>query len=310
MQDIYREYPGGEYKSGASAWSGRVLTEGQRRMIKMVTPYAPAKTQHMKDMVGIVRLASEMAYHFNNILTVTTGYGDMLKMKMPKDDPSIAYVEKILASSRRAQDLVRGLFMFAGNERIRLREVELNRVIRRSARFLSPGPNGNVKTKTELDDGELFVMADVGGLEEVFKNLIENALEAMPEGGVLTLRTERIPPEDEQTVNSDKDKAFYASVTVTDTGVGMDRETRERIFDPFFSTKGQRHNAGLGMSKVYGIVKQHSGEIVVESSLGKGTSVNVRIPATRVRLKTTEPIPLPVSFVTGGLHVPGSYMSD
>ena len=80
----------------------------------MVTPYMPVKSQHRKDMVGIVHLASEIAHYFNNILSVTTGYGDMLKMKMPKDDPSIAYVEKILASSRRAHNLVRGLLYVCG----------------------------------------------------------------------------------------------------------------------------------------------------------------------------------------------------
>jgi polar amino acid transport system substrate-binding protein len=305
-------YPGRESGNNTSPESGRILTQGQRKMMKMVTPYMPVKSQHRKDMAGIVHLASEIAHYFNNILSVTTGYGDMLKMKMPKDDPSRAYVEKILASSRRAHDLVRGLFMFAGNERISLREVDLNRVVRRAARFLPPEADDGVEKTVKLNDNELFVMADVGRLEEALKSLIENALEAMPEGGKLTLRVENLAPGKAETAGAGTDDVCYASIYVTDTGGGMDEDTKERVFEPFFSTKGQARNTGLGLSKVYGIVKQHSGEVVVESSPGNGTSIKIYIPLVRVGLRTAEPIsiPLPVSFTAGSLHVPGTYLGD
>lgn len=306
------DHPGRESGNSANAISGRILTEGQRKTMKMVAAYAPPKTQHGKDMVGIVHLASEIAHHFNNILNVTTGYGDMLKMKMPKNDPSMAYVEKILASSRRAHDLIRGLFMFTGNERISLREVDLNRVVRRAARFLSPGVRDGVEKIVELDDNELFVLADVGRLEEALKNLIDNALEAMPDGGRLTLRIERVAPGKSEASDVGTNEAFHASISVTDTGTGMDEDTRERAFEPFFSTKNRGRNIGLGLSKVYGIVKQHSGKVVVESSPGNGTSMKIYIPVVRVGLRTVEPIsiPLPVSFVADRLRVPGTYLGD
>ena len=310
VRDTHKGAPDNESEGGAGSRSAERLTEGQRKTMKMVTPYIPSRIEHMKDMMGMVRLAGEMAYHFGNILTVTSGYGDILRMKMPKGDPSIAYVEKILDSSRRAHDMVRGLLMFAGNEKVRLREVELNRVLKRSIRFV-PGDVGDlVQTRTEFNESELFVMADVGMLEEVFKSLIENALEAMPEGGVLTLHTGHAPTGGQAADVDNGKEALCALITIADTGVGMDRETKQRMFDPFFSTKGQRRNMGLGLSKVYGIVKQHSGDIAVESSLGKGTTVKVRMPATRVGAKTAGPIPLPFTFAPAQLRVPGSYMGD
>jgi len=278
-------------------WSGRELTEGPQKGLKMVAGYAPAPDE--RNAAEVVEFASLIAHHFNNILSVMSGYGGLLKAKMSKDDPSFPYVEKMLASSLRARDLIRSLFLFTGDEKSRPREVDLNRVIKRAARFLSQGEEDGIATKVQLHDSGLIVMADVMRMEEVLANLIENARDAMPRGGVLTLSTEGTWPGD----TGNKEEAGYACLSVTDTGIGMDEETKEKIFDPFFTTKGSGKNMGLGLCKVYGIVKQHSGDISVQSAPGKGTSVKVRMPLVRSGLTASEPIPLPDSVIAARLPI-------
>ncbi len=302
------KYPGEAIGNRLSRWSGRELTEGRQGGLKMVGAYTPANLHHVKEMVGVVEFASDVAHHFNNILAIVSGYGGLLKVKMSKDDPSLTYVEKMLASSQKAQDVIRSLFVFSGNERIILREMDLNKVIKRATRFLESGESGpekKVEMRLELHEGELIVMADVVRMEEVLANLIGNARDAMPSGGIVTLRTEPMT-----LGHAGSGGSRFASITVTDTGSGMDKETRERMFDPFFTTKGPGRNIGLGLSKVYGIVKAHSGEMTVESAPGEGTSVRIRVPLVRSEARLMDPIPLPDSIVAGRLHLCSSYIGE
>jgi signal transduction histidine kinase len=288
--------------------AGLQLTEGERQGLKMVSGYIPAPFQHMKDMDSVVQFAGDVAHCFNDILSVVTAYADLLRMKLSPDDPSIALLDKMLASSQSAKELVRALLTFTGKEKVRLRELDLNKVIRRATRFLSSRDEKNIDAKVELEDGELFVMADSDRMEEVLLHLIENARDGMPEGGMLILRTEKISPDLKQPCATLADAPAHAVFSVTDTGVGMDEETRERAFDPFFTTKGPARNLGLGLSKVYGVVRQHAGQISIQSAPGKGTSVKVRIPLVRTALKQTAAIPLRDSIVAARLPLAGSYL--
>ena len=277
--------------------TGLQLTVGERQGLKMVSGYVPAPFQHMKDMEGVVQFAGDVAHCFNDILSVVTAYADLLRMKLSPDDPSIALLDKMLTSSQSAKDLVRALLTFTGREKVRLRELDLNKVIRRATRFLSCNGEGNIDARVELDECELFVMADSDRMEEMLLHLIENARDGMPEGGMLTLRTEKVLPDLKQTGATLVEAPAHAVFSITDTGVGMDEETRERAFDPFFTTKGPARNLGLGLSKAYGVVRQHAGQISIQSTPGKGTSVKVQMPLVRAALRRTDPIPLPDSAV-------------
>lgn len=279
--------------------TGLQLTEGERQSLKMVAGYVPAPFQHVKDMEGVVQFAGDVAHCFNDILSVVMAYAELLRMKLPADDPSIALLDKMLASSQSAKDLVRSLLAFTGREKVRLRELDLNKVMRRAARFLMGREDKNIDARLELDECELFVMADSDRMEEMLLHLIENATDGMPEGGMLTLRTEKILPSLRQTGAALVDAPAQAIFSVTDTGVGMDEETRIRAFDPFFTTKGPGRNMGLGLSRAYGVVRQHAGQISIESTPGKGTSVKVQMPLVRTVLRRTDPIPLPDSIVAG-----------
>lgn len=276
-------------------WSGRELTGGPQTGLKMVTGHRAVEEE--KNMAGVVEFASQIAHHFNNILSVMSGYGGLLKARMSGDDPSLTYVEKMLTSSLRARDLVRSLFLFTGDEKSRLREIDLNRVVKRTSRFLSHNEEEGIVTRMVLHDNSLFVMADVVKMEEVLVNLIENARDAMPHGGTLTISTEPVWPGEGSEGLACHGEPRYTCLSVIDTGTGMDEETRARMFDPFFTTKGPGRNMGLGLCKVYGIVKQHGGEIDVESVPGQGTSVKIRMPLVEAGLAVSEPIPLPDSVI-------------
>ena len=289
--------------------AGLRLTEGERRGLKMVSGYAPAPFQHSKDMDGVVQFAGDVAHCFNDILSKVTAYADLLRLKLPPDDPSIALLDKMLASSQNAKDVVRALLAFTGREKVRLRELDLNKVMRRATRFLSSRQEGNIDTRVELDECELFVMADSDRMEEILLHLIENARDGMPEGGTLTLRTEKVLPDPMEPEANLVDMPGHAVFSVTDTGVGMDDQTRERAFDPFFTTKGPARNLGLGLSKVYGVVKQHAGRISIQSAPGRGTSVKVQIPLVRTAWKRADPIPLHDSAVAGRLLLGSGYGS-
>ncbi|HEY3277388.1 MAG TPA: ATP-binding protein [Syntrophorhabdaceae bacterium] len=277
-------------------WSGRELTGGGQQDVKMVTGHEPSPDD--TDMAGIMQFASQIAHHFNNILSVMSGYGGLLKSKMEKDDPSLVFVEKMLASSLRAHDLVRSLLLFTGDEKSRLRQVDLNRVVKRAGRFLA-FEKERIKTKVELHESSLFIMADVVRMEEVLANLIENARDAMPSGGTLTIRTEPVFTDEGLACGAEP---AFVSLSVTDTGSGMDEGTREKVFEPFFTTKGPGTNMGLGLSKVYGIVKQHAGVIEVVSAPGEGSSIKIRLPLVERGRAVAEPIPLPDSVM--GTSIP------
>lgn len=261
----------------------------------MVTGHGPSGPDEAH-LAGVMEFASQIAHHFNNILSVMSGYGGLLKSKMTQDDPSLALVEKMLASSVKAHDLVRSLFLFTGDEKSRLREVDLNRVVKRAARFLEPLGQEKIKTKMELHESSLFVMADVVKMEEVLANLIENSRDAMVSGGSLTIRTEPLFTEEE--LACDLGPGFVC-LTVSDTGPGMEESVKARVFEPFFTTKGRGTNVGLGLSKVFGIVKQHFGNITVESAPARGTAVKIRLPLLKQCTTVTGPIPLPDSVMAG-----------
>jgi PAS domain S-box-containing protein len=241
---------------------------------------------HMQKMESIGLLAGGIAHDFNNMLAAIVGYGHIIKMRMQADDPNIALVDQVLFSSERAAQLTRGLLAFSRMQSIDPKPIELNETVRRIEKLIGRLIGADIEFSTHTAENPLPVFADAGQIEQVLMNLATNARDAMPEGGSLTIKVEEkcythfsfqglIKP------------GRYALITVSDSGSGMDENTRAKIFEPFFTTKELGRGTGLGLAIVYGIIKQHNGFINVYSEPGNGTSFQIHLPLISEMLADT-----------------------
>ena len=257
--------------------SGAVYIEG---MIEDVTERKRLEAQllHSQKMEAVGRLAGGVAHDFNNILTAIIGYGNLLLMK-EDDDTLRSYAGQILMLSERASTLTQGLLSFGRKRETRLEPADLNGVVRWVDKILRRVIGEDIELKTSLEEAEMNVMADIPQIEQVMMNLATNARDAMPGGGALTIETKAEEIGDEYiAAHGYGEKGKYAILAFSDTGAGMDEETRRRIFEPFFTTKEAGKGTGLGLSIVYGIVKEHRGFIDVYSEPGQGTTFRIYIP--------------------------------
>ncbi len=241
-------------------------------------------------------LAGGVAHDFNNILSAIIGYAYLTLMKMQDVDPLRHNLEQILESTNRATVLTQSLLAFSRKQPVNLSVINLNEVIKGFSKFLLRLVREDVALKTACEEENLSVLADRGQIEQVIMNLVTNARDAMPNGGKLIIETKRV------TLNRKfielhgyGKEGEYALVSVSDTGIGMDEQTRSHIFEPFFTTKEQGKGTGLGLSMVYGTVKKHDGFINVYSEPGHGTTFKIYLPATGAAAKadhkmTEEPI--------------------
>ena len=220
---------------------------------------------------AVGRLAGGIAHDFNNLLGVILNYADFVRSKLPKDDPTRDDVDEIHRAAERAAALTRQLLVFSRREVARPELLDLNGVVARAEKMLRRTITSNVELTTTQAEDLLLVEADVGQFERLLVNLAVNALDAMPDGGTLSIETGNVR------YGTDR----YVSLTVTDTGVGMPREVLERAFEPFFTTKGVGEGTGLGLSMAHGVVEQAGGELAISSEEGCGTSVRLLLPAAR-----------------------------
>ncbi len=230
-------------------------------------------------MEAIGQLAGGIAHDFNNILTAIIGYSSLLKMKMNDNDPLINNIDQILASSERAANLTQSLLAFSRKQVTNPQPADLSGIINKVENLLKRIIGEDVELKIILADAPLTTMADSGQIQQVLMNLSTNARDAMPKGGALTISTEAIDA-DEGFIKSHGfgEPGSYALIEISDTGAGMDEKTRDRIFEPFFTTKEAGKGTGLGLTMVYGIVKQHNGYINVYSEQGHGTTFKIYLP--------------------------------
>jgi PAS domain S-box-containing protein len=241
---------------------------------------------HKMEAVG--QLAGGIAHDFNNILNVIGGYTELIVSKLPAGDPLCRNAERVLTATKRAADLVAQLLAFSRKQMLTTRVLNLNAVIgdilemlRRLIRediqlIFSPAP--------DLD----LVSADQSQIEQVIINLTVNARDAMRQGGELRIATRNVRVDLSGINIPSLQPGDYVNVTVSDTGCGMDKDTMTRIFEPFFTTKEFGLGTGLGLSTVYGIMKQSGGEILVESEPGRGATFAIYLPKTD--LEQPEPV--------------------
>ncbi len=226
------------------------------------------------------RFAGGVAHDFDNLLTAIQGYTSLLLRDLRPGDPQREGLEEIRRSSERAAGLTRQILAFGRRQASEAGPVDVNRLIGNLVRLLPPLIGDDLSLVTVLAPGVGMVRADPGQLEQVVMNLAVNARDAMPDGGRLTLGTanEQITDYDPR-ASPELPPGHYVTLTVRDTGTGIDPATLPSIFEPFFSTKGR--GLGLGLATVYGIVKQCEGHIEVDTAPGRGTTVRVYLPMAR-----------------------------
>ncbi len=241
-------------------------------------------------MEAVGQLAGGVAHDFNNILTAIMGHAYILQMKIGEDDPLRRDIEQILTSSTRAANLTQSLLAFSRKQIINPKPVNLNETVRQVERFLHRLIGEDITFDIKIAPEAVWVMADHGQIEQVLMNLATNARDAMPDGGLLVIETDRVELNDEFiAVQGNGKSGDYAMISVSDTGTGMDEHTKRKIFEPFFTTKEEGKGTGLGLSIVYGIIKQHNGFINVYSEPGKGTTFKLYMPLIAASAEKEQP---------------------
>ena len=240
---------------------------------------------------SIGRLAGGVAHDFNNLLTVINGYSDLLLGEYQGGHPLRAWVEEIRRAGDRAVNLTRQLLTFSRKQIVEPGPVVLHNLIAENQSMLQRLIGEEIELAIESDPAEWPVLADPGQLHQVLMNLTVNAVDAMPRGGTLTLRTANVEA-DEGGAAHDPSVApgQYVSLQVSDTGVGIAKEIQQRIFDPFFTTKAEGEGTGLGLSTVYGIVRQLGGTITVSSEPGHGATFEIRLPRLECQVAAGCPV--------------------
>ncbi|HLK64579.1 MAG TPA: PAS domain S-box protein [Bryobacteraceae bacterium] len=229
---------------------------------------------------SIGRLAGGVAHDFNNLLTVIMGHGELLLRSAGATDTFRQNIEEIRKAAERAAGLTQQLLAFSRKQTIAPRPLDLNNVVKDAERMLRRLIGEDIEVVTTLDPLLGRVMADPEQVYQVMMNLVVNARDAMPDGGVLRISTMNVDvSHNEATMQQDAKSGRYVVMVVKDNGTGMDETIRQHIFEPFFTTKEQDKGTGLGLSTVYGIMRQSGGWVDVWSESGVGSSFKLYFPA-------------------------------
>ncbi len=230
-------------------------------------------------MEAVGRLAAGIAHDFNNLLGVIIGYSELVSSGLAADSLSYKRVEAIKQAGQRAAALTTQLLAFSRKQTVQPRVVNLNSVVRESEKLLRPTLGEDIELSIILDPKLGQVKADAAQIVQVLMNLSVNARDAMPQGGKLVIETANETVDGETLLDGiPVQPGLYVSLTVRDTGTGMDEATKARIFEPFYTTKSAGKGTGLGLATVYGIVEQNGGSILVNTAVGKGSTFKIYLP--------------------------------
>ena len=238
-------------------------------------------------MESLGRLAGGVAHDFNNLLTAILGNIELARMDLPESSPVRQNLDEVQHASESAKALVRQLLVFGRKHGSEVMVVDLRAALSDATRLLGRLLGEDVRLALELPDIPVHVKLDPMQLEQVVVNLAVNARDAMPRGGKLTIRVERLPKD-------------LLRISVSDTGVGMTEEVRARAFEPFFTTKPVGKGTGLGLSLVFAVVRQNGGSVNIESELGRGTTFSIDFPEVEARESLPTKQPSALAGVTGG----------
>lgn len=281
-------------ESGAYLWakakplydvSGKVV--GAIETIRDITKMKALEQQLLEaqKMETVGRLAGGIAHDFNNMLNVILGNAQLAKMKMPHEDKTREYIGSIEQAVHKAADFVKQLLAVSRRQMLNTQVVSMNDVIADFSKMVNRVIGENIEMTFVPSVRQPLVSIDVAQINQVLLNLVVNARDSMPKGGSLTIMTfvENVA-EGAELFDTGLPGGSYVVLTVSDTGRGIEKEVIDHVFEPFFTTKKQGEGTGLGLSVVYGIVRQHGGHIKVESASGAGTSFRIYLPvATDVK---------------------------
>jgi PAS domain S-box-containing protein len=246
--------------------------DGERRLLE-------EQLRQAQKMEALGRLAGGVAHDFNNILTAIIANAGLAVLEAPADDPNRALLMEIRDAARRGADLTRQLLAVSRKQVLEPRPVDLNALLANLRRMLGRLIGEDVELRLDLGAGLPPVLADPGQVEQVVMNLAVNARDALEKGGVITISTRGAQVREGEARPPERAAGRYAVVTVADTGRGIPPEALSHLFEPFYTTKPAGHGTGLGLSTVYGIVRQHGGFVEVESEPGRGAAFRVHLPA-------------------------------
>jgi len=233
---------------------------------------------HARKMDAVGRLAGGVAGDFNNVLTVITGYSDLLRAQIPAGNPLRRFADEILYAGERAAALTRQLLTFSSAQATQPKATDLNGTIASMEPMLRRLLGDSVELIVLPGPALGYVQIDGAQMQEAILNLATNAREATPNGGKLVLETSNLELDEAAAKKAGVKPGAYVMLAVSDTGSGMDAETRSRLFEPFFTTKEHGKGSGLGLSMVYGTVKQSEGYITVYSQVNCGTIFEIYLP--------------------------------
>jgi len=245
--------------------------------------------QQAQKLESIGRLAGGVAHDFNNMLSVVLGYGEIILGDLHQEDPLRDKVQEMVNAGQRAKALTSQLLAFSRKQTLQPQVLDLNNQIRNTEKMLRRLLAEDIELSLILAKDLPWVLFDPGQLDQVIINLAVNARDAMPKGGRLLIETSVVDlDETYAAAHAETKPGKYVLLAFTDTGVGMDKKTVSQVFEPFFTTKKKGEGTGLGLSTVYGIVKQSNGHIWVYSEPGNGTTFKVYLPPTEAKPKTQQ----------------------
>ncbi len=237
---------------------------------------------HAQKMEAIGTLAGGIAHDFNNLLQAISGYTQLLLMRKDSNDPDYGKLEVIQSSTLKASELTKQLLIFSRKMESKLKPLDLNHEVMQVCKILQRTIPRMITIDLRLSENLKVVNADSAQLEQILMNLGVNARDAMAEGGILTFQTENVYLDRGYTTSMlGANPGEYILLTVSDTGQGMDKETLQHLFEPFYTTKEAGKGTGLGLAIVYGIVQNHNGYIQVDSRPGGGTTFRIYFPVLK-----------------------------
>ncbi len=252
---------------------GYVIDDTERRR-------AREQLRLSQKMEAIGRLTGGIAHTFNNMLTAIMGSADMILARVGEDHPAHSKADGIKKAAARAATLTRQLLAFSRQQALQPKVLDLGVVVAEMEDMLRQVLGAGIEITVVPGSALGRVKADPGQIQQILLNLALNARDAMPDGGRLTIETANVDLDDAYAIGRDWaiEPGPYVRLAVTDTGCGMDAETQTHAFEPFFTTKSMDKASGLGLSTVYGIIKQSGGHIDLESEPGRGTSIKIHLP--------------------------------
>jgi len=260
-----------------------------------------AQLRQSQKMEAIGTLAGGISHDFNNLLTAIIGNAQLALMNIKPNSLLYENIKEIKRAGDSAASLTRQLLAFSRKQVIQPKDLDFNQEIRRMEKMIRRMIGEDVEFLTALEPELWKVHVDPGQMDQVIMNLVVNARDAMRQGGKITVRTANIDLDRGyfQYYGVEEQPGPYVMLSITDTGIGMDDLTKSRIFEPFFTTKGKRQGTGLGLSTVYGIVKQSNGYVWVYSEPGKGTTFKIYFPGKEWDVRSEEKEQIPIEDLQG-----------